>query len=522
MEQFTLRAMKEKILRKWEENPLPLIMCLAVIFRLLAVIFAKGWGMLDDHFIVIETSQKWVDGIYSDWLPGNPGTVGNSAPTGHNLFYPGIHFLFFSIFKFIGLADPQWKMFVIRLIHASFSLFTVYFGYRIVEELDGKKSARLAGLLLAILWFMPWLSVRNLVEMTCIPFIILGYWMIVREKGTQKVLLSYLLAGLFFGFAINIRPQTVFFPVGIGIVLLAKLDWKRLFAYTSGVVLSISAIQGILDTVVWGYPFAELTGYINVCFVSRNDFISLPWYNCFLTIFGLLIPPMSLYLLFGFTRNWRKHLLFFLPTLIFFAFHSYFPNKQERFILPMIPVIILIGAIGWNEFVSGSKFWQKRRTLMKFSMMFFWVVNIILLVFTTFTYSKKARVESMTYLSRYNNISELLVLDAENSPEMLPLFYLGQWPHALSESDGNHSPDTLLYQLAHKSLSEQPRFILFTGEKDINKVILKAMKQYPGLVYETTIEPGFSDKLVHWMNPVNKNRTMIIYRNAEFFPNKIQ
>ena len=48
------------IRRYWEKNPLVVIMALAVIFRLLAAIFAKGWGMFDDHFIVIESAGSWV------------------------------------------------------------------------------------------------------------------------------------------------------------------------------------------------------------------------------------------------------------------------------------------------------------------------------------------------------------------------------------------------------------------------------------------------------------------------------
>ncbi|MGA2824052.1 MAG: glycosyltransferase family 39 protein [Bacteroidales bacterium] len=506
----------EKVRRNWEERPLILIMCLAIVFRLLAAIFAKGWGMFDDHFIVIESAQSWVDG-HNPWLPGSPG---NTGPTGHNLFYPGIHFLLFSFFKYIGLIDPQWKMFLVRLIHGGFSLFTVYFGYRIAEVLDGKKSARMAGLLLAVFWFMPWMSVRNLVEMACVPFLMLGYWMIIREKSAWKLFLSYFLAGLFFGFAFNIRSQTVFFPFGIGIILLVKFDWKKLSALTLGVVLPVLAVQGGIDTAIWGYPFAELSRYINVCFTERNEYISLPWYNYFLTIFGLLIPPVSIFLFFGFVRTWKKYIIIFLPMLLFFIFHSYFPNKQERFILPMIPLLIVIGSIGWHEFVSKSEFWKKHHGLMKSSWIFFWVVNTIFLLVFTFTYSKRARVESMRYLSRYPNICELLVLDAENSPELQPKFYLGQWPYIASEISGDHSPDTLLSNLSHKRAEDQPRFILFTGEKGLIGLIIKTRRQYPHLVYETTMEPGFIDWLVHWLNPINKNRRVIIYRNTDFFPNK--
>jgi hypothetical protein len=508
----------ERIRRNWEEQPLVLIMCLAIIFRLLAAIFAKGWGMIDDHFIVIESSQSWVDGYdYNSWLPGSPG---NTGPTGHNLFYPGLHFLLFSFFKYTGLTDPQWKMFLVRLIHGGFSLFTVYFGYRIADVIGGKKSARIAGLLLAVLWFMPWMSVRNLVEMVCIPFLILGYWMIIRKKSEKKIFLSYLLAGLFLWFAFDIRPQIVFFPFGLGIILLVRLEWKKLTALTLGTMLPIFALQGGIDTAIWGYPFAELWGYVKGNFNERNDYISLPWYNYFLTIWVLLIPPVSLFLFFGFVRKWKKHMIFFLPTLLFFIFHSYFPNKQERFILPMIPLLIVIGSVGWQEFVSVSEFWRKRHSLMKSCWIFFWVVNIITLLVLTFTYSKRARVESMSYLSRYPGIHELVVLDAEGSPELQPKFYLGQWPHIASECSGDLSPDTLLSNLSHKRAKDQPRFILFTGEKNLNGLILQARRQYPHLVYETTIKPGFVDWLVHWLNPINKNRCVIIYRNTDFFPKK--
>ena len=100
--------MIRKIRTYWDEQPLILILGSAILFRLIAVIFARGWGMLDDHFLVIEASQSWVDGHdYNSWLPGSDG---NHGPTGHNLFYPGLHFLLFSFLKMINITDPQVKM----------------------------------------------------------------------------------------------------------------------------------------------------------------------------------------------------------------------------------------------------------------------------------------------------------------------------------------------------------------------------------------------------------------------------
>ena len=62
-------------------------------------------------------------------------------------------------------------------------------------------------------------------------------------------------------------------------------------------------------------------------------------------------------------KNWKKEPLLFWPTFLFFAFHTYFPNKQERFILPVIPMIIIAGFIGAHQIVSkyewNSKKWFK-------------------------------------------------------------------------------------------------------------------------------------------------------------------
>ncbi len=511
--------MNKTVRKYWEEQPLACIMILALLFRLLAVFFAKGWGMVDDHFIVIESSGSWTDGYdYNDWLPGSNL---NKGPTGHSFFYPGLHYLLFTFLNWAGITGPQDKMFIVRLIHASLSLITVYYGYRITETLDGKKSARLAGLLLAVFWFMPWMSVRNLVEMASIPFLVLGYWVTFRPPATLKPFFSFFLAGLFFGLAFNIRPQTLFFPVGLSLVLLFQKRWKEIVAVSIGSLLVVALIQGGIDFFIWGKPFAEMVAYVNVCITERNDYISLPWYNYFLTLSGLLIPPISLFLLFGFIREWKRVLIVFLPVLLFFIFHSYFPNKQERFILPLIPFLIITGTIGWRSFVDKSGFWGRNKRLMTICWSFFWVINTVLLFAFSLTYSKKARVEAMSYLSKYPYIETFAVLDSRNEPELMPKFYLGQWPRCFSETSKNPCVDSVLH-LAARSKTTPPAFILFTTDRDIRPMVDKARTFFPYLVYETTIDPGNMDHFIHWLNPINKNRRIIIYRNTAVIPQKIE
>ncbi|MFZ4523423.1 MAG: glycosyltransferase family 39 protein [Bacteroidales bacterium] len=516
---FKAIQIQATIRKSWNDQPLVIIMGFAIVFRLLAAIFAKGWGMLDDHFLVIEAPQSWVYGYdYNAWLPGSPG---NTGPSGHNFFYPGIHFLFFTLMKWLQVNDPQVKMLVLRLIHGAFSLLTVYYGYRIVERLDDRRSAKLAGLLLSVYFFMPWISVRNLVESVCIPFLMLGFWQIVKPGNTLKPFWAWFVAGIYFGLATDIRYQSVLFPAGVFILVFFQRKWRESAGILLGVLISFLLVQTLIDLFIWGYPFAEFVGYIQVNITGRNSYFNLPWYNYFLTVGGILLPPLSLFLFYGFIRGWKRYLLLFFPAALFFVFHSVFPNKQERFILPFIPFFIMVGVMGYYRYILPTAFWSRRKKLLQGCWIFFWVVNILLLTGLTFMYSKRAQVESMYYLSKYPYLKNIIVEDENGNVPMLPLYYTGKWP----EYPGVHRPDTTVYQriqfISTQPKFYQPQFILFLGSENLDKRVEVVQSSFPLLEYETTIEPGFIDNLMHRLNPVNKANRVYIYRNRAFYRNKI-
>ena len=83
----------------WQENQILSIMLLAIVFRLLAAIFAKGYAMNDDHFVVIHVAQRWIDG-FNDWFD-------KDHPSGFSLVYTGLHYILFYILKMAGITDPK-------------------------------------------------------------------------------------------------------------------------------------------------------------------------------------------------------------------------------------------------------------------------------------------------------------------------------------------------------------------------------------------------------------------------------
>ena len=501
------RLLLNKLKNYWIAYPLGCILILGLLFRLIAAFFSKGFGMIDDHFLIIEQAQSWVDHEnINDWLPQ---LSKKATPPGFSFFYTGLHYLLFSLLQKIGIYNPQTKMFVVRILHAFYSLLTVYFGYRITEKLTNVRYAKQVGLLLALFWIWPFLSVRNLIEVVCIPMLMWATWLSVKnEKGNFR---HYIWVGIVLGLAFNVRFQTLFFSAGFIFALLFQKRLKQAVAVSLGILLCAAVIQGGIDFYIWHMPFVEFKGYIQYNLQHATDFINLPWYTYLLLFAGILIPPISLFMLYGFFVSYKKYLLLFLPSFLFLLFHSYFPNKQERFILPILPFVMMLGIIGWNEFIERKRFDIKYKRSLKNTWRFFWVLNAVLLVVISFTYSKRNRVEAMRYLSMKGDVQNLIVENSNNSEGILsPRFYLQKWPFEYSVTRNTNL--TLLFD-SLKTLQDtiRPNYVIFYETINLQKRV-DGIGRFFDLKYDTVIYPGFIDDFMYRINPVNDNAVTYIYK----------
>ncbi len=529
--------MIEKFKTLKREKPLILLIFIALFFRLIAAFFSQGYGMHDDHFLVIEASQSWADGEdYNNWLPWNQ--EGEKKPEGHSFFYVGIHYILFETMNIFELS-PKTKMLIIRILHALLSLIVVSFGYKISEKISDKETAWKTGLLLSIAWFMPFLSVRNLVEIVAIPPLIVACLIIMRAEEKENVMKAYLYAGLLMGVAFSIRFQTILFTGGVGLAVLLGGRWKEMLVTAGGVLISIILVQGGIDLFVWGYPFAELKEYVLYNIENRNNYLTGSPFMYIGVLTGLFLIPSGIYFLIGFFRMWRKELLLFLPSFIFLAFHSYFPNKQERFIFTIIPFFLILGVAGWENLRKKDKFKGKAVKLYKAGNILFWTLNTVLLVVFTTTYSKRARVETMTYLSDYKINGYLVEETNAGKLFMMPQFYSKQWVerYSLSNSDEineeiyNENPEDLAerYKRHFQSISDEKHsiaevkenidFVLFVDSINLKKRVANMKSIYPGLTFDKKILPSKIDAIIHRLNPINKNQPVFIYRTQKEIPN---
>ena len=493
------QSLVSSLRRSWDEHPLRAVLLIALIPRLAAALFSKGYGMHDDHFGPIE--QPFIIMQYLTYW------TGRVIPHGHSIVYPSLHYLLFNFLELIGIRDPQLMMYVVRFLHAAYSMLVVYYGYRIAETLSGRATARKAGLVLALFWPLPFLSVRNLIEVVCIPPLMAGMYYAVASRGNLR---NVFLAGLWLGLAFVFRYQTLLLTGTVGLVFLFRREFSHALWCAIGFLLSAFVVQGSVDIFAWGYPFASFIEYVRYNFAHGEDYTTGPWYNYLLLVFGTLLPPLSLLLMYGFLRNWKKAAVIVFPVLVFFILHSYFPNKQERFILPVIPLILVLGVVGLEELARMSGYWARHTRMLKGFWVAFWVLNLTLLVPFSLYYGKRSRVEAMYEL--YGKPLEGLVLvGGKVGTSQPPLFYTGKYPVSYFEINSDEALISLKSELGESRV--RITHVVFFGTEELDARVQQIGRELGlTLKLERRTDPSFLDVVFYRLNPRhNKNEITFVY-----------
>jgi len=476
------------------------------IFRLLAVYFSRGYAFYDDHFAVIELAQRWFE--------GNIKFVTGDGVYVFSLLYPGLHYLLIAGCDFLGITDPEGIMMVARLFHAIVSMVSIYYAYLLTYSLTNQKRiALISASLLALFWVFPFMSVRNLREFFCIPFLLAGSYYSIRQEGRYG---KIIFAALFFALSVCIRIQCIFIPFGIGLSWLFKMkDFKIAFLFGTSFLIFFFLTQGVFDWLYYGSPLASTLEYFKYNANPENiaGYPQGPWYQYILTIGGGTFGFPFLLLLAGYIFSSRTsagaRVLFF-SSLIFFVFHSYYVNKQERFILPFLPYFLILGVIGFSALYERYKENKWMRGITKAGIAWFVFFNTILLFVLTFSYSKRSMVEAMKYLHKKKDFSGF-VIDGETSIPRPPLFYLGK-NTGYYEITMTRSIKDLDAEIK-KGNNPRPNYIIFAGSGNLDKRIERLKSIFPELQKDTEIPPGFIDGIAYKLNPEhNKNETWYIYR----------
>ncbi len=485
------------------------ILWIGLFFRVLASVFSEGYAFTDDHFEVVEIAQLFVDKVPNPFPELAKGEVYLSS-----LIYPGIHYLIFIACDALHISNPESQMLLTRLLHALFSMLGIYYGYKLTERLSNRPNdAKIVGLLLAIFWVFPFMSVRNLREFACIPPLLIGTYLATEKNLTFKHIIW---AAFWFSIAFILRYQAIFIPFVFGLTwLLSKQNWTKAIVFGLTIGLVFMLIQGVFDYFYWGSPIASLKAYTDYNSNPANiaAYPNGPWHRYIGTVAGLFLGFPVLIFAAGYFKTFSQkghRQTLFLASLLFFVFHSYYANKQERFILPFVPYFIILGIIGFRDIYEQyqHKKWLKNFT--SFSIIWFLVLNTAFLMVLSVTYTKRSRVESMNYLREKGDLRNLVIQNYE-SPQPEAPFYLNK-RYDFYTID---TPQKMLElpSLLQKNTKRQPNYVILVGNTDLEKRRIEMQKVFPSMKHEIDIEPSFVDNLAYVINPThNHNETFYIYK----------
>ncbi|MBM4165571.1 MAG: hypothetical protein FJ218_01385 [Ignavibacteria bacterium] len=488
------------------KHPLRFLLLIGFVVRIIAAIFSKGFLTLDDHFNLVVDADMLARGIQ---LP---------LDYKDSVLYPWSVSLIMSGMRFLGNTSPDTEMLVIRLSQAVFSTLGIFFVYRILQKIDGEESANLGGLLYATYFLLPITSVHQFEESVCQVPLLASLWLSVKKTEQQKEMEKWnaVLAGIFLGIALIIRFPLLSFVLPFLILNFSLAEYRKNTFYMLFGLMFIVLLQSAINMYIngeFGYSFQRNYGFLftqgQELVKSASGYPSGPPWRYGETILAIFLPPFSFLVLIACFKAGKKHLWLSIPTLFFFVAHSLIANKQERFLLPIIPFIIILSAIGFSNVKEWFEKTNARWKTYKALWLYFLVLNTILLCVSLFVYGKKDRVEPLSFIQRQQNVTGVIV--AQYSYQFpVPTYYFGKPspPVIVFEHTSNVQNDA-------KQLSHFPFFpnyvVLYSDSVVRDSKLLEAALDI-SLVHQTTVLPSIGDLLAHNINPKhNKANTAYVF-----------
>lgn len=336
--------MKEKLLFFSIRHPLSLILLLAIVVKILAAIFTDRW-FTDFDFNYYHIPSSW-------------------------------------------MANP-WIVYISRLLLGAFSLLIITIAYRITKIIADKTTALEIATFGALLWGVPFVTVHPFAGVVSLPFILYGTLLIIKQHNLldnneiEKFhRTSFIIAGFCLGLGFAVYYHSLIYYIGILLTLFILKNWKGALMTLIGYVVAAGITQTVVDLVVYHRPFVALTRFLsefgNSCIFDFGLEFNIKVVGLFLLL--VLVPPMSVMLIFGFFRVFRKYIILVLPTLTTLVYSIFIFDDLEILLLT-VPTYVIAGYVGWKEFHKNSAFWTKNKWLLWTCYIIFALLNITLMVY---------------------------------------------------------------------------------------------------------------------------------------------
>ncbi len=488
-----------------QRHPLAFVLAVALAVRLVAVIYSRGFIHSDDHFDTIEVAYDWLrNGLWGSdgllrWKDQSGVTVGRFP------LYTLFLYAIMKAYHVMGISSLNTMMYGIRLIHALISLLPVWAIFRVTQRVTGQNDWAIIGGLAAGLHFaMPFLGVRNLIEMVGGNIWIVTLYFLYRFRDDKHAGWLYA-AGLIAGLAWMIRFQIAFAILPIPLLLWGQSRSLRPALQFTIAVGSMLVLSGIVDALLVG-KFAATT--INNLAINTRlgpRYGTVPLLSP-LVILLAFIPPFSLLLVYlaAASSFWKNHRLLVISTLFFIVIHMLHANQQERFMVPIFPALILIAVLAvWSQFRRRG-YVVYNQTIWRYLSWWTLAVNLVLLAFFTGAYGHKGMIEPLVWISRMNPRPRVMVVQPDLK-RWMPIDYAGLEP--LKRKYVRSWDDLSRVRPEERGPGAFDLFLLYPQNAGDLQAYLDSVQNHYGPVREVGKFPSsWYDRVMHTFNPGHYGR----------------
>lgn len=323
-------ALGPRIMRLW---------LVALVGRIAYALIAPGFHARDDYFHVLEPALRWIDDPGWIWAlsttPGAgirshllPKVVQALVEIGSD-FTPGVQL------RFVGAVLAFWSSLIIPL------------SWPLIERLAPSEPRRQIelGLLLALHPALIYGAPKLLIEVQCLPLLMASLSILVSSRAH----LQTLAAGVLFGLGVYVRYQAITIAPFALVALMKtkKPRWSKLLTVIAGAIVGLS-LGGVYDLATDGRflgpllqnigvnlePSTELTRSSPLSYLGIVLALACPWTVLKVRWRALNSSPVMWALIAGIGS--------------FILVHSLTPHKEERFLYPILPMLLLVFGILWQ------------------------------------------------------------------------------------------------------------------------------------------------------------------------------
>lgn len=240
---------------------------------------------------------------------------------------------------------------------------------------------------------------RPMYESMSAPWILLSA-LSLKHYFSHKNLKWVIWSTIGVSIAFMLRPQTGICALGLIGFLIARKDFKA-FAVASVVGLFFFVLAGIPDIFLREGFHSSLKGILFYNVKYGASYAQQPWFFYIPLVFLMMWGPFLLL-----SRKaksliqfyWKEHQVYWVYILLLIVLHSFFPQKWERFVIPVLALMILIMA-DWLQF-----FWKQGSRTRVFALI---AVNSFIWIPATFFPAQKNIIDLSRYLESHPEIKEV-------------------------------------------------------------------------------------------------------------------